>query len=101
MNRLGFGVVKVREFVVVFFVRSPRPGQSGRRNQQIFTDLHFENPKSDDIAMSVSALSNRPVPSYTVLNIPRIYLAEESSVIATEQRMSGGGGSGGGYNRDK
>ena len=37
MATLGIGVVKVREFVVIF---------SGRKNQQIFMNLHDKNPKS-------------------------------------------------------
>ena len=47
--RAGNGGVKVREFVDIFCAHSPKPRQSGRRNQQNFTTPNADNPTSDNM----------------------------------------------------
>ena len=43
MTKLGNCVLKVREFAIVFSVRPPQAGQSGRQKQQNFTNFQYAN----------------------------------------------------------
>ena len=46
LTKAGNGGVKVREFVDIFCAHPPKPRQSGRRNQQMFTTPNAQNSAS-------------------------------------------------------